>query len=322
MTGARRPSLGPMGTLVSLTLATLAVACASDEPPADRGAPETDAAVEIVARGLTFDAPDSIPFGWTTLRFRNESDVIHFAVLERLPDGIGIAEQQEEVAPVFQVGAELLAAGDVDAALQEFGALPTWFGDIVFKGGPGFTSAGRTSEATVNLEPGTYLIECYVKTGGTFHSFNPDPTTYGMVRELIVTDVPAGTVEPAASLEITLSSARGIEVDGVPTAGMHTVAVRFEDQVVHENFVGHDVHLARLTENTDLDRLLAWIDWTQPGGLEVPEPAQFVGGTNEVPAGETAYFTVVLEPGRYAWISEVSNAAEKQMVRTFDVAGG
>jgi hypothetical protein len=40
-----------------------------------------------------------------------------------------------------------------------------------------------------------------------------------------------------------------------------------------------------------------------------------------MPAGETGYFTAALEPGRYAWIAEVPNPAEKGMLQPFTVGG-
>jgi hypothetical protein len=282
-----------------------------DAPPAQ--------VVEITARGLQFDAPDEIASGWTTFRLVNESAMVHFAIVERLPDDVGLVEQQQEVAPVFQEGMDLLAAGEADAAGEAFGKLPEWYEDIVFMGGPGLVAPGRTAQATVYLEPGRYLLECYVKTDGTFHSYNPAPDVYGMVHELVVRPEPSTGSTPQASVEMTLSNARGIEVDELADAGRYTIAVFFEDQVVHENFVGHDVHLVRLEEGTSLDALAAWMDWRQPAGLDTPAPAEFVGGTNEMPAGETAYFTVDLTPGRYAWISEVPDPAAKRMLKTFTI---
>jgi hypothetical protein len=302
-------------------LLVIATACA----PSDRGAASTEDTpnvVNIVARGLTFEAPDSIPSGWTTFRFANESEMIHFAILERLPEGITIKEQQEAVAPVFQEGLRLLSAGQVDAALSAFGTLPEWFGNIVFSGGPGLTSPGYTSQTTVRLTPGRYLIECYVKTAGVFHSYNPDPAAYGMVRELIVTDMVSDLAEPSATVRVTLSAARGIEVAGDPVVGQQTIAVYFEDQIVHENFVGHDLHLARLTDSTDLDGLAKWMDWSQPNGLQTPAPVEFLGGADDMAAGNTEYFTVTLEPGRYAWISEVTNPDQKGMLKPFTVGMG
>jgi len=276
---------------------------------------------EVVARGLQFIAPAEIPSGWTTFRFRNESGMTHFAVIERLPEGIGIREQQEQAAPIFQQGMDLISAGDAEAAGKKFGELPEWFGQIVFTGGPGMTGPGQVSETTLFLEPGRYLLECYVKTNGVFHSYNPDPNAYGMVHEFVVTDDASSAQEPDADIRITLSSARGMEVQGDTSAGHHEVQVTFEDQKVYGNYAGHDVHLVRLADDTDLEQLAAWMDWSRPGGLETPAPAMFLGGTEEMPAGRTAYFEVSLEPGRYAWIAEVPDPAGKGLLQTFEVAG-
>ncbi len=306
-------------------LVTLCLACAGGDESASRvdsGSDPAEAApgvVTITARGLTFEAPEEIPAGWTTFRFVNESPMVHFAVIERMSEGHGVQEQQELVAPIFQEGMDLLAAGDVDGAMAAFGNLPPWFGEIVFVGGPGLTAPGRSSEATIYLEPGAYLIECYVKTAGIFHSYNPDPGVYGMVRELTVSEEMSDAVEPAADVTVTLSSAEGLVLDGAPAPGPQTFRVEFADQTVHENFVGHDIHLFRLSDDLDLGTVDAWMDWTRPGGLETPAPVVFVGGLNEMPAGETGYFTVTLEPGDYALISEVTGAMGKGLFKAFTV---
>jgi hypothetical protein len=307
------------------TIVTLlaVIACVSSGCSERDGAPSQPGrdlnVVEVTARGLEFEAPDEIPSGWATFRLNNVSGMIHFAALQRLPEGIALKDHQEQIAPVFQKGMDLLNAGETDAAMEKFGELPEWFGQIVFMSGPGLTSAGQTAETSVYLEPGTYLLECYVKTNGVFHSYNPSPSAYGMVHELIVTEESSNASEPNATLTITLSSARGVEVQGDPTPGEHTVAVYFEDQQIHENFLGHDVHLVRLESDTDIEELSIWMDWSQPTGLETPAPAEFLGGTHEMPAGGTAYFTVRLEAGDYAWIAEVPSPAEKGMLKTFTV---
>ncbi len=277
--------------------------------------------VEIVARGLKFYAPDTVPSGWTTFRFRNESGMTHFALFDAMPAGTGVKEHQELIAPIFQEGMNLLNAGSPDAAMAKFGELPAWFGEVVFKGGPGLLGPGETGETSLYLEPGTYVIECYVKTGGVFHSYSPDPSQgYAMVHQLTVTPENNGRSEPTADIRITVSAENGIEVEGEATPGEHVVAVRWADQTVHENFVGHDVHLAKLEPGTDLAMLATWMNSMLPVGLETPAPVLFLGGTNEMPAGSTAYFTATLEPGRYAWIAEVPRADEKGMLRVFEVA--
>jgi hypothetical protein len=308
-----------LSTAVSLFVCLFVpAACAPGEGRESASTDTADGVVEIVARGLSFDMADSIPAGWTTFRFVNESPYVHFAVVERMPEGHGIVDQQEQVAPVFQAGMDLLSAGKVDSALAAFGDLPPWFAGIEFLGGPGLTSPGHTSTATVHLDPGTYLLECYVKTDGVFHSYNPDPDVYGMVHEFTVTGEDSGAGEPSATVHVNLSFENGMEVTGDLSAGEHTVGVRFIDQQAHENFVGHDVHLARI-DDVDIDTLAAWMDWTQPHGLETPAPATFLGGLNEMPAGATGYFSATLEPGRYALVAEVPGSEEKAMLRTFTV---
>ncbi|HET7275176.1 MAG TPA: hypothetical protein VFI91_08330 [Longimicrobiaceae bacterium] len=311
-----------VATWMLLAVPTLAaIGCeATADTASETALDETSSVVEVTATGLELTGPSEIPSGWTTLRLNNESEMTHFAVLERLPDSIGIEHQQAEVAPVFQAGMDLLNAGQVDAAMAKFGELPAWYGKVVFMGGPGLIAAGETAESTVYLEPGTYLLECYVKTAGRFHSARPAPDMYGMVHEITVTDERSEATEPESTIDITLSSTRGIETDGNLVAGPQTIAVHFEDQVVHEHFLGHDVHLVRLAEDTDLEELEIWMDWTQPTGLTTPAPVEFVGGIQEMPAGSTGYFTAVLEPGRYAWISEVPNAGDKGMLKSFTVS--
>lgn len=320
------------GLVIALCgLVATACADAGDRSDADRGA--APAVVEIIARGLTFEGPDSTSAGWTTIRLRNDSELAHFALVARFPEGRGVADHQEVLAPIFQEGMDLLNAGDTDAAMAKFGELPEWFGEVVLLGGPGLIAAGGTADATAYLEPGTYVIECYVKTGGVFHSVSPGSDQLGMVHELTVTADESEAVPPEPTVALTISSEEGIVVDRargvtgngevdppvVLPAGDHIVSVRFEDQTAHENFQGHDVHVARLTEDTDLDGLTAWMDWRTPEGLETPAPLEFAGGINEMPAGEIGYFSVTLEPGLYAWIAEVPDAASKGMLRTFIV---
>ena len=95
--------------------------------------------------------------------------------------------------------------------------------------------------------------------------------------------------------------------------------VDFADQTVYENFVGHDVHMVSMDGSTDLATLEAWMDWRTPVGLETPSPATFIGGLNEMPAGEHGYFTVTLEPGHYVLISETPEASAKGLLLEIDV---
>lgn len=275
--------------------------------------------VEIVTTHMNFIAPDEIPTGWVTFRFVNKSNMVHFAMLERLPPGKTIKDHHDQVAPVFQNILDNINGkppSEPEAGFEP----PEWFSQIVFMGGPGFISPGRNAEATVYVESGTYLIECYVKTNGIFHSYNPDPEIYGMVHQFNTREKTASTEAPEVSMEVRLSTSGGIQFQEPVSPGKHVIGVQFIDQNVYGNFVGHDIHVVRVNSDTDLSKLFDWMDWTNPAGLQTPAPAEFIGGLNEMPAGSKGYFNVDLQPGNYAFIAEVPNADSVGMFKTFSVA--
>ena len=45
----------------------------------------------------------------------------------------------------------------------------------------------------------------------------------------------------------------------------------------------------------------------------------FLGGVNDMSAGNTGYFNIDLEAGTYAFISEVSNTKSKGLFKIFEV---
>lgn len=316
-------------TLAGLGAALLTLGASVPDPASSAGSEAN--VLEVTADGHTsFElGADEIPSGWTTLRFDNASNVIHFALVGKMPSVDGaqktVEDSKAEVVPVFQN-----IMDDINGKQPRFPEagfeLPAWYGEVVYLGGPGLTSPGETSEVTLDLEPGTYVIECYVKMAdGTFHS------TEDMIEGLTVTDASSdaasarssGTADaaPAADAGVSISVDGGIETNGSLAPGRRTVEVTFTDQDAHEHFLGHDVHLVRLEDGADLAELGAWMSWADPGGLTEPAPSgvRFLGGTQEMPAGASAYVTAELEAGDYAWIAEVPDPASKDMLVTFTV---
>lgn len=299
----------PSGSETAETITAESTAAASQEE-----------VVEVIARGLRFEAPDEIPSGWNTIRLDNQSNMIHFALLSKMPEGRGVEEHQQILVPTIQNIMDDIN-GKTPSAPEAGFEPPEWMNEIVFLGGPGLLSAGQTTDVIVNLDPGTYVLECYVKSNGIFHSFSPDPDAYGMVHEFIVTKAKSTVKTPEADIEINLSSENGIDVKGKLSAGSQLIKINYLDQQLYENFVGHDIHLLKIDADTDLEEVNRWMNWARPDGLETPAPAEFVGGINEMPAGETAYLKIDLEPGVYAWIAEVPDPASKNMLKTFTVGG-
>ena len=299
------------------TAVALACRSADNGQPPDASAPaatESSTAahlVEVTARDYAFDGPDEVPSGWVTFRLKNEGKEHHFLLLNRLPEGQTVESYLAEIAPPFDsVWHELeRGMGKAEAGALLGQLLPGWFGSIRPMGGPGLVAPGGVAETAVKLEPGNYVMECYVKTAdGEFHG------NLGMVRALTVTEEPSGASPPEADLEITLSNDE-MAMEGDVSAGQHTVAVHFREHP--EGGLGNDVHLVRLADDTDLDGVVSWMNWMNVSGLRAPAPATFEGGAQEMPVGYTSYFDVDLMPGRYAWISE--SIADKKLLKTFTI---
>lgn len=272
--------------------------------------------VIIRSEGMSFTAPAEIKSGWNTFRYENATGNPHFFVIEKLPEGKTVEDSKAEVVPVFQEGMDLIGAGQPEEALEVFYSLPGWYWQVVLQGGPGLVSSGMAAESTVYMTPGDYVIECYVKTGnGVFHS------SIGMIEGIHVSEETSKIKEPQSTLDISISSTSGIQINSKIRPGQHVVSVYFEDQVVHEHFLGHDLHLVRLSPDADIDALNDWMNWSDPDQFKTPAPegVEFLGGMQELPAGDTGYFTSILKPGTYAFISEVPDPIGKNMFKIFEV---
>lgn len=274
--------------------------------------------VEIITNAMDFQSIDTISSGWNTFKYINKSEETHFFLLEKYPINKSINDGRVEVFPVFQNGMDLINEGKPEEALKEFGNLPEWYSEIVFSGGSGLVSPGEIGFTTLNMEPGYYVMECYVKMeNGKFHS------VMGMSKPIVVTNFNSGNSEPSENFSIFISSDQGITYDEtkLPLKGARSFEVTFIDQITHENFVGHDINLVRYDDNVDLKVLESWMNWADPKGLIAPAPTgiTFLGGVNDMPAGSTAYFQANLKPGNYALISEVPNTISKNMLKTFKI---
>lgn len=276
--------------------------------------------------------------GWVTFNFNNASPSDHFFLLYKVPEAaIQAAEEADEsivqhwhgaLTVPFQENFNPYINGDieygefVDSLVAEISEKGPWFFDpgAPTMGGPGITAAGSSSATTVYLEPGEYIVECYVKDEEqVFHSY------IGMLEQLTVTGEMNEAEEPQASKTVTISSENGIEFAGSFGTGEQIVEVHFADQTSYSHLLGHNVQLVKLEDAEDdslLQSLGDWMNWMTPFGLtaNAPTGAKFVGGVMEMTEGQSGYMHLDLEPGDYAWIAEVPDPADKGMLKTFTIS--
>lgn len=266
---------------------------------AQPSAEQNNTVVNIMAEDYSFQAPDKISTGWTTIQYENQGEEPHFLFMAKLPEGKTLDDYASSiVAPFNEVWYALRDEGlDQESAYEQLGAnLPEWFAGVEFMGGTGIIPAGAVSNVTLNLEPGTYILECYMKTEeGEMHNME------GMLRELTVTDTPSEATAPEADIDITLSNFE-MAIDGNLSPGTHTVSVHVAEQP--EEGFGHNVHVAKVDADADVNEVMRWMNFMEVDGLRTPSPYSFAGGIHIMPEGETGYFSLDLEPGRYLFISE------------------
>tara|TARA_E500000318_G_scaffold42029_1_gene40254 strand:+ start:563 stop:1474 length:912 start_codon:yes stop_codon:yes gene_type:complete len=272
--------------------------------------------VLISTQSMEFFVADTLYSGWNTLIYENKSPEVHFVMMDLYPEGITIENTKAELLPPFDDGMRLIMENKMDSAMVAFGNIPKWFQQVKFLGGTGLVSPQHTAKSTVYLEPGRYIMECYVKMfNGEWH------TSHGMLKEIIVTNQTTELTPPAPSAIIDISSTDGLILKDSIISGNQIFQTNFIDQKVYENFVGHDINLVRYDNTASLDSLIQWMNWMNPKGLITPAPEgfTFLGGMNNLPAESKGFFEADLVPGNYVLISEVPTADEKNLMYTFSV---
>jgi uncharacterized cupredoxin-like copper-binding protein len=268
----------PWTTLAAVTVLANA-ACTidgADEPRGTRQAyAQAPAAapnlVTVTASDFAFASPATIPAGLTTVRLVNTGKEMHHAQLVRLDEGHTVEE--------------LLQAG------REHGPMPAW---ARFVGGPNVPAPNGFTEATMQLEAGTYALVCFIPSAdGVPHLVK------GMVKPLTVVPAqqPAASA-PAADVRLVL---RDYAYDITPeiTAGRHVIHVENAAEQPHE------VVLLRLEPGKTPQDVMAW-EQTRNG----PPPAMPVGGTSLLSTGQSNLVTLDFQPGEYVLLCFVPDAGD------------
>jgi hypothetical protein len=226
--------------------------------------------VRVTGEDFKFDAPDVIPAGFTEFRFLNKGPAIHHMQLLKLSGGKTV--------------------DDLRAALANPGPPPSWMKQV---GGPNAPAPGLESNATMMLEPGNYVLICFVDLGGPPHFMK------GMVRALRVGPAsgPAAT-KPRADVTATLVD-YAFNLSSPIRAGTRTIRVYNAAQQPHE------VELVQLAPGASVGDFMKWIE-----KMEGPPPGKPLGGVSGLEHGMSGYFTADFTPGNYALICFVPDAKD------------
>jgi hypothetical protein len=252
----------------AVCLAGLLLAGCQPAPSRQSAAPDEEPSVHIVATDEGHEVPDSIMAGLRHVRFENRGTRIHEAMLVRLPAGMTAMDYAAAVA-----GGEPFPKGAIDCS------------------GPGLTSPGEALDLWVALEPGRYIVVCWMAHPGERGAFEQH-VTQAPPREFVVRDRVVNDPEPAADATLRMVDYR-FELDGEIEAGTRTLRVDMLGPSMHE------MDWYRLHDGSGLQDLKAW----QARGRKVPPPATALGGVlDSHDIGRTVWVRRRFAPGRYvAW---------------------
>jgi hypothetical protein len=245
--------------------------------------------VEFNAHDYQFTAPETLPAGVSTIRLVNHGREPHHGQLLRLNEGVSYE----------QFGAALESEGD--AALRFISA----------EGGPGTIGRDGSSEVTVDLKPGSYVLACFISA--------PDGVPHlakGMLKPIQVTSASTGTAASVQSKTTFTMKDFSFEMPAKLPAGRGTY------RVVNLGPQIHELNIVKLAPGTSVENALEWAN--APAG---PPPFEFAGGINAFSADGSGYMHLDLTPGQYVAVCNVPDPASNLphahlgMYKAFSVDG-
>ena len=242
--------------------------------------------VTFSAREHKFEGPDQLPAGQTTIRLHNRGKEPHQLQFLKLQDG--------------KSPADLAAAMKSDG-----GSVPSWAKHM---GGPNGVGAGKAAEATLYLEPGSYVIICGVP--GKNHQTH---AMLGMQKALQVVDSKAAPPEYGGNFHMAMFEYEFVVVQPL-RKGRHTFYVINRGNQVHQ------ASFVRLNPGASAKDMLTALE--QDNALW---PGTLIGGMSGLEPGREGTFTADLSPGHYAIMCLFSNShasdshAAKGMVMNFTI---
>jgi plastocyanin len=248
--------------------------------------------ITVHAKEFAFDMPKSIAAGPTTFRLVNDGKEFHHLSIIKLEQGKTIADFGEAM---------------------KAGKPPEW---AVAYGGPNAATPGQTIAATIDMQPGNYVVVCFIPSPG-------EPTPHvakGMIAPLTVTAggvTQAGAVtepDPKPDLHLVMKD-YAYAFSKPVTAGKHTI------HVMNEGAQDHEAVMLKMAPGKRIADFNAWVMSDMKG----PPPATTIDGMAGMATGRTAIFTADFTPGTYAIICFVGDKndgkphSEHGMMTEFEV---
>jgi uncharacterized cupredoxin-like copper-binding protein len=255
------------------------------EPPAPEAETTTAALNEVTVTALeySFDAPESIPGGWTRITLDNQGELAHDLILFKIEAGRTME--------------------DVMEALEAEGP-PEWAEFF----GAASAQAGRSNWFATNLTAGDYV---YLSFGE--EEEGPPDAARGMIGALTVTEA-TGPVAEEAPIEADAS------IELIDFQFVISGALQAGEQVLRVSNTGtelHEVIFFKMNEGKTLQDFMALMeqemgDEPMPEDSETPDDSEMPGefaGVVFLSPGIVSYVSQELEAGTYVLVCFIPSPA-------------
>jgi hypothetical protein len=252
----------PRAAAAVVATALVLIGCSKKDKKTDATAQEVQPALVVfTATDFAYAGPDTIHSGPNVIRLVNHGAEAHHISMFRL-DSAHTMQEMMALPP---------------------SANPAW---LVAVGGPNAAMPGDSVRATLNLEPGNYVMLCFITGTDQKPHFMK-----GMVRPLTVVAATAPVAqEPSADVIVTLKD-YAFDIAPAITAGRKTIRVNNDGPQSHEMVV------VRLQAGKTVKD---FVDWTNT--MQGPPPGDIINGISGMSPGQHAFFTNNYTPGNYGLI--------------------
>ena len=251
-------------------------ACSTEREAPSRNPAATPNVVALTATEYAFEAPDTLPAGWTNLRLANRGQEVHYGHMVRLDSGKTVRDLVDAYAE----------------AIRTSGPRPKW---VTRFGGPGGAFPGDSVSVTQYLEPGSDVWICPVEADREV-----EDRVVVKAADGVVADRAAG---PEASLVIRLMDF-SFGLDPSVPAGRHTIRVENAGEEPH------DLVMIKLAPGTTVEDLVNGLNperARRAGQAAKPPPPMEslgtgAGGIAAIAPGMESFFEANLSPGEYVLV--------------------
>jgi hypothetical protein len=258
-------------TAAAVAAAFVVAGCSKGDKRTDDAAPAPvePTVVLVTATDYAFSAPDTITSGPTIVRLVNHGAEAHHISMFRLDSAKTVQDLQ---------------------ALPE-GASPGW---LVAVGGPNAAMPSDSIRATLMLEPGNYVMMCFIPAADGKPHFMK-----GMTRPLTVVAA-TGPVAPEPQADVVVNLVEyAFQFNPTLTAGRHTLRINNNAAQPHEMLV-----VRMQPGKTGQD----FLNWTN--NMQGPPPGEAINGIAGMNPGQHAYISNNFTPGVYTLICFVPDVKD------------